>query len=73
MNGPISWLYNSPLNRFLKTSAEGADTLLWLARNRSKWQPGAYYANRKVAQYNSFAKNDLTNKKVWEITEKLLS
>lgn len=52
-----SWFrhaYKTVLNRFLLTSEQGADTLVWLVTSTpgQDWAPGAYYAKRALAKAN---------------------
>lgn len=70
--GPFAMLYNTPLKAILKSSAQGADTLVWLARHRDVWQPGGYYVNRKIARVRRIAQNPDAARDVWDATEELL-
>jgi NAD(P)-dependent dehydrogenase (short-subunit alcohol dehydrogenase family) len=71
-NGPFAWMYNTAAKALLKTPAQGADTLVWLANNRALWQGGGYYANRKLSTISGIAKDPTAGPTVWDITEKLL-
>lgn len=70
-NGPFSWMYNTSVKAVLKTPSQGADTLVWLANNRSLWQNGAYYNKRKPSSVSGIAKDPKTSSVVRAITEKL--
>ena len=72
-NGLFGWMYNTAMKRLLKTSAEGADTMVWLANNRDVWQSGGYYDNRKLASIAKLAKDPMIGQKIWKITDTLLS
>lgn len=73
IKGPFSWLYNTPLKRLIKTSAMGADTIVWLAQHRDLWRPGAYYSNRKVRTPHKLASNIVKASGIWNDTESLLT
>lgn len=72
-NGPFAWLYNTSAKALLKTPAQGADTLVWLANNRPLWQNGGYYSNRALSPVSGLAKDPTVSPEIWDITEKLLS
>ncbi|HEY8992318.1 MAG TPA: SDR family NAD(P)-dependent oxidoreductase [Candidatus Microsaccharimonas sp.] len=71
-NGPFAWMYNTAVKAVLKTPAQGADTLVWLANNRPLWQNGGYYANRSLSGVSGIARDPTSAPTVWDITEKLL-
>jgi NAD(P)-dependent dehydrogenase (short-subunit alcohol dehydrogenase family) len=71
-NGPFAWMYTTSVKAILKTPAQGADTLVWLAHNRPLWQNGGYYNNRKLSTVGGIAKDPQVGPKIWDITEKLL-
>jgi len=71
--GLFASMYNTFLKRFLKTPLEGADTMLWLARNRNDWVAGGYYANRKIARSHKLAQDDAAMRKIWSDTQELLA
>jgi len=70
-NGPFAWMYNTSAKALLKTPAQGADTLVWLANNRALWQNGGYYSNRKLSAVGGLGKDPAVGPKIWDITEKL--
>jgi hypothetical protein len=55
------------LNRFLLTSEQGADTLVWLATSTpgQDWVPGAYYAKRAMAKANKQAHDAELAREFW--------
>jgi NAD(P)-dependent dehydrogenase (short-subunit alcohol dehydrogenase family) len=66
-----SWMrhaYKTFLNRFLLTSEQGADTLVWLATSKpgQDWVPGAYYANRALAKANKQAYDAGLARELWD-------
>ncbi len=69
--GLFALLYTTPLKHLLKGPDQGADTLVWLVRNRALWQPGAYYVKRKIAATHALARDDDAIEKVWQLTEAL--
>jgi NAD(P)-dependent dehydrogenase (short-subunit alcohol dehydrogenase family) len=71
-NGPFAWMYNTSAKAILKTPAQGADTLVWLANNRNLWQNGGYYNKRKLSSVSNDAKDPTFAPTIWDITEKLL-
>lgn len=71
-DGSFSWLKVPLIRRLLKTPEQGADTMVWLARNRNLWQSGAYYSKRKLAHTNAMAKNTQAHIKIWDLTLSLL-
>jgi len=65
-----SWFrhaYKTVLNRFLLTSEQGADTLVWLATSTpgQDWVPGAYYAKRAMAKANKQAYDAELAREFW--------
>jgi NAD(P)-dependent dehydrogenase (short-subunit alcohol dehydrogenase family) len=71
-DGPFAWMYNTSVKNFLKTPAQGADTLIWLANNRDLWQDGGYYSKRKLSAVGGLARDPKNGPVIWDITEKLL-
>ena len=71
--GPFSWLYNTSAKQILKTPAEGADTMIWLANNRDLWQSGSYYNKRKLASISKIAQSPTVGPFIWDQTVALLS
>ncbi len=71
-NGPFAFLYNTSAKALLKSPAQGADTLVWLANNRPLWQPGGYYSKRKLSTVGGPGKDPAVGPKVWDITLQLV-
>jgi NAD(P)-dependent dehydrogenase (short-subunit alcohol dehydrogenase family) len=66
-----SWFrhaYKTVLNRFLLTSEQGADTLVWLATSAPgrDWVPGAYYVKRALAKANKQAYDPEFAREFWD-------
>ncbi|MFP3463820.1 SDR family NAD(P)-dependent oxidoreductase [Arthrobacter globiformis] len=66
-----SWFrhaYKSVLSRFLLSSEQGADTLVWLATSTPgrDWVPGAFYIKRALAKANSQAYDAELARKFWD-------
>lgn len=70
--GSFSFIKIPLIRRYLKTPEQGADTLVWLANNRDKWESGGYYSDRKIGLSHSVAKKVFVHKQIWEATEILL-
>ena len=58
---------------FMKTPAQGADTLIWLAGAQpgKAWQTGGYYDKRRLARLNPRA-TPQAGRDLWDISVKLL-
>lgn len=72
-----SWMrhaYKTFINRFLLTSEQGADTLVWLATSTpgKDWVSGAYYAKRALAQANKQAYDADLARELWERSEEMV-
>lgn len=72
-----SWMrhaYKTFINRFLLTSEQGADTLVWLATTTpgKDWVSGAYYAKRALAQANKQAYDADLARELWERSEEMV-
>jgi len=66
--GFVGFFYQSILNRFLLSPAEGADTLVWLATSWPgvDWISGEYYTKRKIYHANCQAYNVKLAHDLWE-------
>lgn len=66
--GFVGFFYQSILNRFLLSPAEGADTLVWLATSWPgvDWISGEYYTKRKIYHANCQAYNAKLAHDLWE-------
>ena len=71
---PYRHAYKTILNRFLLTSEEGADTLVWLATSKpgEDWVSGAYYAKRALAKANKQAYDANLARELWDRSEQMV-
>lgn len=68
-HGPLRWFYTSPLTqRFLTSTDIGGARLTWLALGKPgvDWEPGAFYANNRVARTSRFADDPALAKLLWD-------
>ena len=65
---PMRHAYRGLLRRFLLSSEQGADTLLWLATSIAgeDWTPGEYYVKRKIAKTSALAQDAELARQLWE-------
>jgi NAD(P)-dependent dehydrogenase (short-subunit alcohol dehydrogenase family) len=71
---PFRHAYKTILNRFLLTSEQGADTLVWLATSKpgEDWVSGAYYAKRALAKANKQAYDASLARELWDRSEQMV-
>lgn len=67
-------VYQNPLaKRFLTTSEEGADQLVWFAESEpGDWQPGEYYVKRRVASSDPIAADEGVARRLWEMSAEMV-
>ncbi|MCU6481992.1 NAD(P)-dependent dehydrogenase (short-subunit alcohol dehydrogenase family) [Arthrobacter silviterrae] len=67
-NRVTKFMYGSLMRRFMLTPAQGADTLVWLATTvpGEDWEPGKYYAKRKVATPTRTAQDPALARQLWD-------
>lgn len=71
---PVRAVVASPLRRLMRSPAEGADTLVWLATApRSEWTSGEYFADRAVTKSNPVADDVSVAARLWEVSEELVA
>jgi NAD(P)-dependent dehydrogenase (short-subunit alcohol dehydrogenase family) len=60
----------TPVDRFIASSDEGAEQLVWLASTKAglDWMPGEYYAKHKVAKAHRKANDARLAGELWERT-----
>lgn len=65
---------NRLISKLLATPRKGADTLIWLADQRSggTWPSGEYFSRRKVARTNPQARDDALSETLWNQSGQLL-
>ena len=72
-NSPMNLVYHTNLRKLLpvKTSEEGADTLVWLAEGTPgrDWESGGYYALRRPAAVSRKGRDDALARALWEKSE----
>ncbi len=61
---------HTPISRFIASSDQGADQLVWLASSKPgvDWRPGEYYSRHKVAKSNRAAHNPRLASELWDRT-----
>lgn len=70
--GPLLWLVKA-LRPTMKTPAQGADTLIWLATTDSPPPSGAYVIKRREASPRAYARDPATAAALWELSERLVA
>ncbi len=60
----------TPISRFIASSDEGADQLVWLASSKPgvDWKPGEYYSRHKIARANRAANDPRLASELWDRT-----
>ena len=70
---PMRLMYSAAISRLLgiKTPAQGADTLLFLAQGKPglDWEPGHYFINRRPAPISAKAASAANARTLWEKSE----
>jgi NAD(P)-dependent dehydrogenase (short-subunit alcohol dehydrogenase family) len=73
----VKILYRQPFRRLLglATSAEGADTLVWLATSRPgvDWQPGGYFAKRRPLTPTAQARDPALAARLWDESARMVA
>jgi hypothetical protein len=55
---------------FARSTTKGADTLVWLADSAAvSSETGGYFANRKLKQPSSAARDGAASRRLWELSE----
>jgi NAD(P)-dependent dehydrogenase (short-subunit alcohol dehydrogenase family) len=70
--GVTGLLFRSPLVAFLRTPAQGADTLVWLATADEGWRNGAHHAHRSRTLTAPSARDDVRAAELWELSADLV-
>ncbi|MFQ1000634.1 SDR family NAD(P)-dependent oxidoreductase [Modestobacter sp. SSW1-42] len=70
--GATGLLFRSPLVAFLRTPAQGADTLVWLATAADGWRNGAHHAHRSRTLTARSARDDVRAAELWELSARLV-
>jgi NAD(P)-dependent dehydrogenase (short-subunit alcohol dehydrogenase family) len=64
--GVTGLAFRSPLVAFLRTPAQGADTLVWLATAADGWRNGGHHADRSRAPTLPSTRDDVRGRELWE-------
>ncbi|PZA19303.1 short-chain dehydrogenase [Modestobacter versicolor] len=64
--GVTGLAFRTPLTAFLRTPAQGADTLVWLATADDGWRDGGHHADRSRAATLPSARDDVRARELWE-------
>jgi len=70
--GLTGLLFRTPLVAFLRTPAQGADTLVWLATAADGWRNGAHHAHRGRTLTARSARDDVRAAELWELSARLV-
>jgi NAD(P)-dependent dehydrogenase (short-subunit alcohol dehydrogenase family) len=70
--GVTGLAFRSPLVAFLRTPAQGADTLVWLATAEEGWRNGGHHADRAPAASLPSARDDARARELWELSAELV-
>jgi hypothetical protein len=72
-SGGITGLaFRTPLTAFMRTPAQGADTLVWLATAGDGWRNGGHHAGRSGAPVLPSARDDVRARELWELSAALV-
>ncbi|QQC60182.1 SDR family NAD(P)-dependent oxidoreductase [Rothia kristinae] len=71
----MSLVYRTPARRLMRTSEDGADTLVWLAEGTAgeDWGSGTYYVRRRPAATSAAAGDTLLARRLWEAAEAMVA
>jgi retinol dehydrogenase 12 len=67
--GWSGWAFLWLKRLFGKTNEQGADTAVWVASRKEKPKQGGYYAYRKETTPSMAARNPVSAKRLWQISE----
>jgi NAD(P)-dependent dehydrogenase (short-subunit alcohol dehydrogenase family) len=70
--GATGLAFRTPLTAFMRTPAQGADTLVWLATAEDGWRNGAHHADRSRALTLPSARDDVRARELWELSAELV-
>nr|WP_217631106.1 SDR family NAD(P)-dependent oxidoreductase [Modestobacter sp. DSM 44400] len=70
--GLIGLAFRTPLTAFLRTPAQGADTLVWLATAGDGWRNGALHADRSRTRRLPAAGDAVRAAELWELSARLV-
>ncbi|MCZ2836824.1 SDR family NAD(P)-dependent oxidoreductase [Modestobacter sp. VKM Ac-2985] len=70
--GITGLVFRTPLTAFMRTPAQGADTLVWLATADDGWRNGGHHADRSPAWTAPSARDDARARELWEVSARLV-
>jgi hypothetical protein len=70
--GVTGLAFRTPLTAFMRTPAQGADTLVWLATAEGGWRNGGHHADRGRAAVLPSARDDARARELWELSAELV-
>jgi NAD(P)-dependent dehydrogenase (short-subunit alcohol dehydrogenase family) len=70
--GVTGLAFRTPLTAFMRTPAQGADTLVWLATAEGGWRNGGHHADRSRALVLPSARDDVRARELWELSAELV-
>jgi NAD(P)-dependent dehydrogenase (short-subunit alcohol dehydrogenase family) len=70
--GVTGLAFRSPLTAFMRTPAQGADTLVWLATAAAGWRNGGHHADRSRALVLPSARDDVRARELWDLSAELV-
>jgi NAD(P)-dependent dehydrogenase (short-subunit alcohol dehydrogenase family) len=70
--GVTGLAFRTPLTAFMRTPAQGADTLVWLATAAEGWRNGGYHADRAPALSLPSTRDDVRAGELWERSAELV-
>jgi NAD(P)-dependent dehydrogenase (short-subunit alcohol dehydrogenase family) len=70
--GVTGLAFRTPLTAFMRTPAQGADSLVWLATAVDGWRNGGHHAGRSSALVLPSARDDVRARELWELSAELV-
>jgi len=70
--GVTGLAFRTPLTAFMRTPAQGADTLVWLATAAEGWRNGRLHSDRSAARTLPSARDDVRARELWERSAELV-
>ena len=64
--------FRTPLTAFMRTPAQGADTLVWLATAEDGWRNGRHHADRSRTMTLPSARDDARARELWDLSAELV-
>jgi NAD(P)-dependent dehydrogenase (short-subunit alcohol dehydrogenase family) len=70
--GLLGLAFRSPLTAVLRTPAQGADTLFWLATADDGWRNGGHHADRAPTRSLPSTRDEVRGRELWESSARLV-